>query len=131
MYGTKVAKKKEIRNERGRERPEEVIHKPLHAKKVTAWAALRNIPTPNQNPLPQENEEPITITSECYIKLAPTPFWEELGEREEQWLQQDEATPHTARTSLDWLDHFPGRHILPIKNINLNHQQQKWRSYSI
>ena len=65
----------------------------------------------------EENEKPITITSERYIQLALAPFWEALGERKElerewRWLQQSGATLHTARTSLTWLENdFSGGHV--------------------
>ena len=51
-----------------------------------------------------ETEEAVTITEERYINLALTPFWEAIRhlpgiQVEEQWFQQDGATPHTANAT--------------------------------
>ena len=101
----------------GRNRPDEVMHKPLHSKKVTVWAAMRK-GQPLIGPFffEDENENTVSVTSERYIDTALKPFWAALVrlgvDRDEEWFQQDGATPHTARASLDWLErHFPGRHI--------------------
>ena len=90
------------------------MHKPLHSKKVTVWAAMRK-GQPLIGPFffEDENENTVSVTSERYIDTALKPFWAALVrlgvDRDEEWFQQDGATPHTARASLDWLErHFPG-----------------------
>ena len=102
----------------GEERPNEVLHKPLHSKKITVWAAMRK-DQPLVGPFffEDEEEEPITITAERYVTLALTPFLQAIQripgfEAEQHWLQQDGATPHTARLTLAWLrQHFAGQLI--------------------
>ena len=67
-------------------RADKVLHQPLHSKKVTVWAAMRQ----GQPPIgsfffEDENEEAVTITTERYINLALTPFWEAIGLRTPAW----------------------------------------------
>ena len=63
------------------------------------------------------SREAVNITKERYVTDALEPFWDELGRRHaicrrKSWLQQDEAAPHTAKSSLEWLrEHFPDRLI--------------------
>ncbi|KAG0711490.1 hypothetical protein GWK47_020507 [Chionoecetes opilio] len=50
-------------------------------------------------------------TKERYI-LVLNKFWKGLGtrrgvNRDEQWFQQDGATPHTANITMEWLDEIP------------------------
>ena len=58
----------------------------------------------------------MTVNNECYIVVI-NKFWRTLCARcgvhqEEQWFQQDSATPHTANINMEWLDHrFAGRLI--------------------
>ena len=61
--------------------------------------------------------ETVTVKQVSYVSTALEPFWEELGRRRsigrhEEWLQRNEPTPHTAHSSLEWLqERFPNRHI--------------------
>ena len=57
--------------------------------------------------------ETVTVKQVSYVSTALEPFWEELGRRRsigrhEEWLQQDEPTPHTAQSSLEWLQDSGG-----------------------
>ena len=50
--------------------------------------------------------EAVTVTRERYVSEALEPFWRELKRRRgirrhEEWFQQDEAPPHTAKRSLE------------------------------
>ena len=101
----------------GHQRPDEVMCRPLHSKKVIVWAAMCK-GQPLISPFfDDESESSVIINAERYIATALRPFWTALGRRhrissEEEYLQQDGAAPHTARTSLEWLEeHFLGRHI--------------------
>ena len=54
-----------------------------------------------------ENERAQTVNTERYVEVL-TKFWASLGQcegiyREEQWFQQDRASPHTSNNSLAWL----------------------------
>ena len=58
----------------------------------------------------------VTVVKEQYIVVLKN-FWRTLGtrrgmNRDEQWFQQDGATPHTANITMEWLNHrFPDRLI--------------------
>lgn len=101
----------------GKEPPDEVLCRPLHCEKVTAWLAMRHGGgTIGPFFFENENEVATTINSARYVSTALEPFWRELGERplrrNQEWFQQDGATPHTACASMDWVrSHFPDRHI--------------------
>ena len=69
-----------------------------------------------------EKGNAVTVTKECYLEVLRK-FWTALGcknrvrdqnrlQRDEQWFQQDGATPHTATVTLACLDEkFPDRLI--------------------
>ena len=58
----------------------------------------------------------MTVNKERYIVVF-NKFWRTLcarrgAHREEQWFKQDDATPHTANITMEWLDRrFAGRLI--------------------
>ena len=62
------------------------------------------------------NERATTVNIERYIQVMRQ-FYATLGRRrgivrDQQWFQQDGATPHTSNDLLAWLQqHFPGRLI--------------------
>ena len=101
----------------GTEKPDEVLNRPLHSKKVTVWIAMRH-GAGVIGPFFFEDEDgaATTINSARYISTALEPFWKHLQEMfkncNREWFQQDGAAPHTAREALDWLNgHFPSQHI--------------------
>ena len=62
-----------------------------------------------------------TINSYRYINLALKKLWTYLGPRrhvvrEDQWFQQDVATPQTSHQSLDWLRNHFGAKLISHKN---------------
>ena len=100
------------------QRPDEVRTRPVHSRKVTVWVAMRRGGgTIGPFFFEDERGEAVTITKDRYVTEALEPFWDELGRRRgtyrsEEWLQQDGAAPHTAKSSLEWLsEHFPDRLI--------------------
>ena len=102
----------------GSSAPEKVLTKPLHSPKVTVWMAMKR-GGGLVGPFFFEDERGVTqtVNAERYQKTALQPFWRELVRRdgvdiEQQWMQQDGATPHTAGGSMTWLkEHFPDRLI--------------------
>ena len=104
----------------GSEPPNEVLQRPLHSIKCTAWAAIskHGIIGPFFFEDAQGNTE--TVNKERYLVVL-NKFWRELGVRSRrrgqnrvdrgvQWFQQDGAPPHTANVTLAWLDQkFPDR----------------------
>ena len=54
-----------------------------------------------------EKEQPQTVNTERYVAVLRK-FWASLGRRrgmgrDQQWFQQDGATPHTSNVSVAWL----------------------------
>ena len=93
----------------GSEVPDEILQMPLHSAKCTAWVAISKHGI--IGPFWFENDvgETVTVNKERYIVVL-NKFWRALGarrgmRREEQWFQQDGATPHTANITMEWLDH--------------------------
>lgn len=106
----------------GTQPPNYVLERPLHSLKCTAWVAISKHGIIGPFWFEDAEEQPLTVTKERYLEVLQK-FWRELGlmnrrrgpnrvHREQQWYQQDGATPHTANTSLEWLDRkFPDRLI--------------------
>ena len=98
--------------------PDKVLTKPLHSQKVTAWMVM-NQGIGLVEPFFFEDEHGMmqAVNAERYLDTALRPFWREIKGRniidmKRVWMQQDGATPHTARKSMAWLqEHFPGRLI--------------------
>ncbi len=100
--------------------PNEVLQRPLHSKKCTAWVAISKHGIIGPFWFEDENEESLTVNKERYIEVLDQ-FWAALGRhnggrgrnrfrRNRQWFQQDGATPQTANVTLEWLDQrFPDR----------------------
>ena len=87
--------------------PTEVIEKPLHSLKCTAWVAMLEQGLIGPLWFEDENGRTKTIDSEGYIEVLAK-FWTALGQRRAQrgvqWLQQDGATPHCSNVTLSWIE---------------------------
>uniref|UniRef100_UPI00358E2E41 uncharacterized protein n=1 Tax=Myxine glutinosa TaxID=7769 RepID=UPI00358E2E41 len=100
----------------GTQAPDEVLQRPLHSVKCTAWVAISKHGIIGPFWFEDADEEAVTVTKERYIVVL-NKFWRGLGRRrgmnrDVQWFQQDGATPHTANVTMEWLDHrFPDRLI--------------------
>lgn len=96
--------------------PEDVLERPLHSVKCTAWVAISKHGIIGPFWFEDENERSVTVNTERYLEVLKK-FWNTLGRRvgvirEEQWFQQDGATPHTSNQTLAWLrQRFPDRLI--------------------
>lgn len=93
--------------------PQVVYEKPLHSERVTVWCALsrRGIIGPH---FFEEDGNVVTVNSNRYADMISEFFGPALQQRafENVWFQQDGATAHTARISMDILRQmFPGRLI--------------------
>ena len=99
----------------GTQPPNEVVEKPLHSQKVTAWCALSTLGCIGPF-LFEAKGATVTITTVRYIEVL-NKFYKELETRfsgylPKLWFQQDGATPHTALMTRDWLnEHFKRRII--------------------
>jgi len=99
----------------GTSAPDEVLQRPLHSVRCTAWVAMSKHGIIGPVWFEDENKE-------RYLEVLQQ-FWTTLGRRNraigrnpflraEQWFQQDDATIHTANVTLAWLDEkFPDRLI--------------------
>jgi hypothetical protein len=106
----------------GTQNPHEIEEKPLHVEKCTAWCAIstHGIIGPYWFEEP-ESGSALTVNQERYRHVL-TKFWTALLRRVEterrrrnQWFQQDGATPHTAKQTLEWLkQRFHGK-IISLK----------------
>lgn len=97
------------------ENPQELHQKPLHSAKVTVWCAMCS--TGIIGPFFFENErgQAVTVNAERYSEMLRTffiPRLREHGLNDETIFQQDGATSHTARVSMNLLNEvFPNRVI--------------------
>lgn len=91
-----------------------VIHeKPLHCEKVTVWCAVSEMGIIGPYFF-EEGNRAATVNSERYIAMIRNFFAPAFAELNVQnaWFQQDGATAHTSRASLQLLrEMFPGRLI--------------------
>ncbi|XP_039294955.1 uncharacterized protein LOC120353834 [Nilaparvata lugens] len=97
--------------------PRQLHERPLNSPKVTVWCAVSQFGVIGPYFFEDDNIT-VTVTSERYVTMLQTflqPKLEELAEEQdlgEIWFQQDGATAHTARISMDLLrEMFPGRLI--------------------
>lgn len=95
------------------ENPREIHERPLHSDKVTVWCAIcaEYIIGPY---FFEENNHAVTINSERYVNMIQQFFEPQLQQMHMRlvWFQQDGATAHTARYSMNVLrEIFPGRLI--------------------
>lgn len=95
------------------ENPKEIHQTPLHSQKVTVWCAVSAQGIVGPYFFEDENEENTTVNSVRYVNMLETFFQQELRRfPENMWFQQDGATCHTARASMNVLRQmFPGRLI--------------------
>lgn len=107
----------------GEKPPIEVAQKPLHSAKVTAWCAIwsKGIFGPY---FFEEDGLTVTVNTERYLKVLEK-FYRELerlypGYLPKVWFQQDGATPHTSKLSMEWLrEHFKTRIISSTRDKSL------------
>lgn len=93
--------------------PHELHEVPLHCERVTAWCALSRVAIIGPHFF-EEDERAVTVNAVRYREMIETFFLPQLEEMElgDVWFQQDGATAHTARTSMELLrEHFHERLI--------------------
>ena len=102
----------------GSSKPDVVVHRPLHSKKVTVWCALsaKGIIGPF---FFEENEKAVSINTERYIQVLKK-FIDELKTRfpaswKRYWFQKDGASPHTSGESIEWLKKTFGKKLVSNK----------------
>lgn len=102
--------------------------KPLHADKITVWAAISSSGIFGPYFSKDSDGECVGVNEERYLNLLKRKLLPALQRKATNfssvWYQQDGATPHTATRVLEWLDDtFSGRY--------LSHRTEKpWPPYS-
>lgn len=84
--------------------PNEVHERPLHASKVTLWCAVSSHGIIGPHFFANEQGNTITVNSDRYVEMLRTFVTPELNNFQhvqEYWFQQDGATSHTARQSME------------------------------
>ena len=95
------------------ENPRELHQIPLHCERVTVWCAISSVGIIGPYFF-EENERTVTVNAARYRKMIEEFFLPHLEEMDvgDVWFQQDGATAHTARASMELLrEHFPDRLI--------------------
>lgn len=96
--------------------PDEVLQRPLHSQKCTAWVAISKHGIIGPYWFEDAHERAETVNTQRYLAVMRK-FWAALGRRRgviraQQWFQQDGAPPHTSNDSLAYLrGKFPDRLI--------------------
>jgi hypothetical protein len=92
--------------------PRQLHERPLHSERVTVWCGIMEFGM--IWPYFFEKERTVTVTSHRYVEMLCNflePRLNELGNAS-LWFQQDGATAHTARASMEVLrEIFPGHFI--------------------
>ena len=101
----------------------EILHQdPLHSPKVTVWCAVSPTTIIGHYFLQDDAGQTKTSNANRYVDMLTNFFFLELRRRRvslrRTWFQQDEATSHTARISIEVLrQKFPGRLISRFGDI--------------
>lgn len=103
------------------ENPCNIHEKPLHSPKVTVWCAVAKFGVIGPYFF-EENGVTVTVTSQRYVHMLNTFLRPDLQRRgfnmNNVYFQQDGATAHTARTSMEVLRNmFPGKLISRFGNV--------------
>lgn len=104
------------------ENPHELHQQPLHSLKVTVWCGIGNIGIVGPYFF-EEGGTTVTVTSARYVEMLNNflrPQLERLRvNMREMWFQQDGATAHTARASMEVVRQmFPGHVISRFGDVS-------------
>ena len=85
--------------------PNVLLETPLHPQKVTVWCDFHAGGVIGPYFFVDENDRHITLNGERYRAMLEDYLWPELDELDinDMWFQQDGATSHTARVTIDLL----------------------------
>jgi hypothetical protein len=89
--------------------PRQFHERPLHSEHVTVWCGIAEFGI--TGPYFFEEERIVTVTSQRYVEMLSNFLQPRLNEpgNASLWFQQDGATMHTARASMEVLrEIFPG-----------------------
>lgn len=94
--------------------PHEVHQKQLHPEKVTVWCGFWSGGIIGPYFFENENGSSITVNGERYREMINNFLWTKLDgmDTDDMWFQQDGATCHTARATLDLLHQRFGDRVI-------------------
>uniref|UniRef100_A0A8C5WFK5 DUF4817 domain-containing protein n=1 Tax=Leptobrachium leishanense TaxID=445787 RepID=A0A8C5WFK5_9ANUR len=97
------------------ENPQQLHQTPLHSSKVTVWCAMSSLGLIGPYFFENDREQAVTVNAQRYSEMLHSFFIPQLrqhGMNNETLFQQDGATSHTARVSMNVLNNvFPNRVI--------------------
>lgn len=96
------------------ENPQELHQHPLHSQKVTVWCAVSSMGIIGPYFFEDHNENALTVNAARYTDMINQFLTQQLNmfPQNNSWFQQDGATSHSARLSMDSVRRlFPGRVI--------------------
>lgn len=103
------------------ENPQELHQKPLHSPRVTVWCAISSMGIIGPYFFENNDGNAVTVNSARYTEMINqflTPQLNMFPGIQDWWFQQDGATPHTTRESINALQRlFPGHIISRRGNI--------------
>ena len=96
--------------------PQELFERPLHSEKVVVWCGLTSSGIIGPYFFEDEEGNAVTVNSQRYVHMLTTFLAPELRQHgialETTWFQQDGATAHTARASLNKLREMFGARVI-------------------
>ena len=105
----------------GEENPRVILEQPLHPQKVTVWCGLWSGGIIGPYFFENANGNTITVNGNRYREMIRSFLWREIDDLgvENMWFQQDGATCHTARETMDLLkEKFEDRIISRRAGVN-------------
>lgn len=103
------------------ENPQVIHESPLYPEKVTVWCGFWAQGVIGPYFFEDDDGNRVTVNGERYRNMLVEYLWPELrnGDINNVFFQQDGATCHTSRETIDLLQqHFPGRVISRNANVN-------------
>ena len=95
-----------------KENPRAVHQSELHPVKCTVWCAITSNKIIEPYFFEDDDGNAVTVTGERYRAMLRNFLWPAIRNRVRMWFQQDGATAHTARESMQLLrERFNGRII--------------------
>ena len=106
----------------GTEPPQEVLQRPLHSSKVTAWCAISSKAIIGSYWFEDGDGRTVTVNQENYQTIVHK-FYASVSRHRgidinRQWFMQDGATPHTANATLELLAQKFGDRMICRKTNN-------------
>ena len=106
----------------GTEPPQEVLQRPLHSSKVTAWCAISSKAIIGPYWFEDGDGRTVTVNQENYRTIVRK-FYASVTRRRgidinRQWFMQDGATPHTANATLEPMAQKFGDRVISRRTDN-------------